>query len=220
MVVVDLGNGNVGHVHGRTQKDLYTLLHQESQVGTQVRGGSDASADAQWDISQESAESSAEKEWASYTSPIELASSLGHRLNNARNQQRREAEDEMASKDRQEDREEVQEVLEVILKTVRSPHFLAQQAGSILLDQHRVLDELLQLLLENRGAESDTALLILDTLSHSHDSCRAAVCDVGFLEKVSLRLSRPATRKNRSVFIMLQVKKYPKPVVCIDGACV
>ena len=209
---------NAGHVHSRTHKDLLTLLSQDSEAGSRqysqvgppegghADGRGSALVDAQWDVLSEGAGSSSvtksERGLVSVPSPIELARSLGHRLKRARDRQRQGGGKTESTTWPDEHNEEVQEVLEVVLQAVRSPATsVEQEAGSILLNQDGVFDELSQVLLENRGAESDTALLILDILSSSYESCRAAVCTASFLEKVSVKLSLPPTRKNRQVRI-------------------
>lgn len=186
-------SGHFAHVHSRTHKDLRLLDFSPMLARQQMRTPHDKASGRGLEDDR-ALEHTPGPSDPSFPDSSDLAQSLAGRLKAARERQKglSEHRENGAPHKRA---EEVQQVLDAILLAVRSHDAAVRLAGSVLLDY--AFDELSQLLLENRGAESDAALLIVDILSHAYDSSRSAVCNAAFLEKVAQKLSLPPTRKNR-----------------------
>ena len=93
--------------------------------------------------------------------------------------------------------ERVIDVLDLFLHAARSRDAKQRETCSLVLSQHNVVEELAQILLEDRGNVSDIALLVLDMWSQSSAACRRAVCRSSFLEEAVKRLKLPPTPSNR-----------------------
>ena len=93
--------------------------------------------------------------------------------------------------------EDVLDVLEAMLALSRGP--MQREACHCLRRRPDVVEELLQILLEDRGYQSDIALLLLSVFvrSRSTSSHQSALCSARFLTQALKRLQQHPTQRNR-----------------------
>ena len=92
--------------------------------------------------------------------------------------------------------EDVLDVLEAMLALSRGP--MQREACHCLRRRPDVVEELLQILLEDRGYQSDIALLLLSVFVRSTTSShQSALCSARFLTQALKRLQQHPTQRNR-----------------------